>query len=40
MQGYVRVSPADSKIAIKWNSPSFHEAQEGEHAEREEHGTR
>jgi nitrous-oxide reductase len=42
MQGYVRVSPAESKIALKWNSPSYkgEEGHETAHAEREEHGTR
>jgi nitrous-oxide reductase len=42
MQGYIRVSARDSKVALKWNSPSYaqneeHEAKE--HDERDEHGT-
>jgi nitrous-oxide reductase len=41
MQGYIRVSPADSKVALKWNSPSYAAAEEheAEHHERDEHGT-
>ncbi len=34
MQGYIRVSPKGAKVAVKWNSPSYHEA-EGEHEEHE-----
>ena len=34
MQGYIRVSAKGSKVALKWNSPSYHEA--GEH-EADEH---
>ena len=42
MQGYVRVSPKGSAVALKWNSPSYaakgeHEADEHEAAE---HGTK
>ena len=42
MQGYIRVSARDAKVALKWNSPSY--AQEEEHeakeqGERAEHGT-
>ena len=41
MQGYVRVSPAGSKIDLKWNSPSYKAvAVEDERAEHEGHGTR
>jgi len=42
MQGYIRVSPADSKVALKWNSPSYAAAEEheAEHHEHDEHGTR
>jgi hypothetical protein len=28
MQGYIRVSPKGAKAALKWNSPSYHEAEE------------
>ncbi len=41
MQGYIRVSPAESKIALKWNSPSYQAlAEAGKHSDREEHGTK
>ncbi|HJX87892.1 MAG TPA: hypothetical protein VJ277_10065, partial [Gemmatimonadales bacterium] len=42
MQGYIRVSARDSKVALKWNSPSYaqnEEHQAKEHDERDEHGT-
>jgi nitrous-oxide reductase len=45
MQGYIRVSARDTKVALKWNSPSYaqteeHEAKEHkEHDEQDEHGT-
>jgi nitrous-oxide reductase len=42
MQGYVRVSPRDAQVALKWNSPSY--AQAGHEASgrggHDEHGTR
>jgi nitrous-oxide reductase len=38
MQGYIRVSPKDSQVALKWNSPSYHEDEEkGEHENKHEH---
>jgi nitrous-oxide reductase len=41
MQGYIRVSPAGSKIALKWNSPSYQAlADKDEHVNHEEPGTR
>jgi nitrous-oxide reductase len=49
MQGYIRVSPKGSKVALKWNSPSYHEdGEKGEHedeherevAQAAEHGTK
>jgi nitrous-oxide reductase len=42
MQGYIRVSPKGSAVAIKWNSPSYREAGEHEAGEHEaaEHGTK
>jgi nitrous-oxide reductase len=42
MQGYIRVSPKGSAVALKWNSPSYHEADEHEADEHEaaEHGTK
>jgi nitrous-oxide reductase len=47
MQGYIRVSPKGAKVALKWNSPSYHEAEEKEHehevaqgAAAGEHGTK
>ena len=42
MQGYIRVSPKGSAVAVKWNSPSFREADEHEADEHEaaEHGTK
>jgi nitrous-oxide reductase len=41
MQGYVRVSPKGSKVALKWNSPSYKGPAEvvEEHEDRE-HGTK
>ncbi len=40
MQGYIRVSAKGSAVAVKWNSPSYHEADEHEAAEAAEHGTK
>jgi len=40
MQGYIRVSAKGSAVAVKWNSPSYHEAEEHEAAEAAEHGTK
>jgi hypothetical protein len=49
MQGYIRVSPRGAKVALKWNSPSYHEDEhEKEEKDHEvaragtaaEHGTR
>jgi nitrous-oxide reductase len=42
MQGYIRVSPKGSAVALKWNSPSYREAGEHEADEHEaaEHGTK
>jgi hypothetical protein len=42
MQGYVRVSPKGSAVALKWNSPSYHADDEHEAGEHEaaEHGTK
>ena len=38
MQGYIRVSPRSSSIALKWNSPSYQAvAERDEHAERPDH---
>ena len=38
MQGYIRVSPKSSSIALKWNSPSYQAvAERDEHAERSDH---
>jgi hypothetical protein len=41
MQGYIRVSPKGSKVALKWNSPSYKAVADAddadEHAERPEH---
>jgi nitrous-oxide reductase len=42
MQGYIRVSPRDAKVALKWNSPSYAQAEEHEASGRgghDEHGT-
>jgi nitrous-oxide reductase len=41
MQGYIRVSPNGSNVALKWNSPSY-AAPEHEHeaAEHDEHGSK
>jgi len=42
MQGYIRVSARDAKVALKWNSPSYAQVEEHdskEHDEQDEHGT-
>ncbi len=42
MQGYIRVSARDAKVALKWNSPSFAQVEEHEvkeQGERDEQGT-
>jgi nitrous-oxide reductase len=42
MQGYIRVSPKESKVALKWNSPSYAQAEEHEakgQGGHDEHGT-
>jgi nitrous-oxide reductase len=42
MQGYIRVSARDTKVALKWNSPSYAQAEEHEakgHDDHGEHGT-
>jgi nitrous-oxide reductase len=42
MQGYIRVSPKGSKVALKWNSPSYKggEKEMAEDHEPAEHGTK
>jgi nitrous-oxide reductase len=41
MQGYVRVSAKDSKVALKWNSQSYVASEhEDEAAEHNEHGSK
>jgi nitrous-oxide reductase len=35
MQGYIRVSPKGSKVALKWNSPSYHEVEDEHESEHE-----
>ena len=39
MQGYIRVSARDAKVALKWNSPSYAQAEEHEAKGQDEHGT-
>ena len=43
MQGYIRVSPKGSKVALKWNSPSYQAADDEKKSDddkHEEHGTK
>jgi nitrous-oxide reductase len=42
MQGYIRVSARDAKVALKWNSPSYAQVEEHEakeHGDQDEQGT-
>jgi nitrous-oxide reductase len=41
MQGYIRVSARDAKVALKWNSPSYAAAEkhEADHHDDDEHGS-
>jgi hypothetical protein len=41
MQGYIRVSARDAKVALKWNSPSYAatEEHEADHDNHDEHGS-
>jgi nitrous-oxide reductase len=41
MQGYIRVSARDAKVALKWNSPSYAatEEHEADHDDHDEHGS-